>query len=218
MNFKDLFSNITEVKHENYDTQPYVGQHRMVHHNDFEPVSIIDPSMDRGPWIAGGAALRWYQGQPIGDSDIDVFCANVKQAIDLVDRIKSFGRYHVKAESDNATTIEYWRKDEYASKWTIQVIRRRYFNNCQDIINNFDITVCQIVTDGTSIKLGPRTAKDIREKNLCMTQPIAADAVKRLTKYWTYGYRPVEGLLEEIMNNPTSRWEFNPSEDYDNAF
>lgn len=218
MNFKDLFSDFVENKHQNYDTEPFVNRFHMVHHNDFEPVSIIDPDIEKGPWIAGGAPLRWYQGQPVGDSDIDVFCSNVKQAIDLVDRIKSYGRYHIKAESDNATTIEYWKKDHYDSKWVIQVIRRRYFNNPQDIINNFDITVCQLVTNGYNIELGPRTAKDIREKNLCMTLPLAPDAVKRLTKYWTYGYRPVEGLLDEIMKNPQGCWEFNPNEDYDNAF
>jgi hypothetical protein len=62
--------------------------------------------------------------------------------------------------------------------------------------------------------LGDYTAKDIRERNLRMALPLHQDAVKRLTKYWVYGYRPVPGLLEAIQNNPEGRWAFNPSEDY----
>lgn len=218
MIFRDLFSSVTDVPQQNHDAQPNINSFPMVHHRDFEPISIISPNMEKGPWIAGGAPLRWYQGQPVGDSDIDIFCSNVKQAIDLVDSFKSYGRYHTKAESDNAVTLEYWPKDDYDKKWTIQVIRRRYFNNASDIIKNFDISVCQIVTDGTSIQMGTYTARDIREKNLRMEIPVAPDAVKRLTKYWTYGYRPVDGLLQAIMNDPATKWEFNPSEDYDNAF
>ena len=214
---KDLFENF-KVAGSNYDKEAYVSDFSTVHHNDFEPVSIINPSIEDGPWIAGGAPLRWYQDQPVGDSDIDVFCRSPKQAADIIEKIKSYGRFTVKAESENAVTIDYWKKDNYDGEWTIQVIVRRFFNRPEEIIKNFDITVCQIVTDGEHWVLGERTARDIREKNLCMDLPLHDDAVKRLTKYWAYGYRPVDGLLDSIINNPTTRWEFNPNEDYQNAF
>jgi hypothetical protein len=84
----------------------------------------------------------------------------------------------------------------------------------QEIIDNFDVTVCQLATDGRQWVLGDYTARDIREKNLRMRIPLQADAVKRLTKYWIYGYRPVDGLIEAVQNNPVGKWEFNPSEDY----
>ena len=211
----DIFSNLDDT---NPDKAAPVTPLPTVHYKDFEPVTIIEPDIKTGPWIAGGAPLRWYQGLPVGDSDIDVFCRSPKQAMDIIERLKSFGRFTVKAESDNAITLDYWNKESYDNRWTIQVIRRRFFNNYDEIIKNFDISVCQIVTDGTHVELGEYTARDIREKNLRMTQPLHDDAVKRLTKYWVYGYRPVDGLLDAIVKNPTSRWEFNPGEDYQNAF
>jgi hypothetical protein len=66
--------------------------------------------------------------------------------------------------------------------------------------------------------LGNQTAKDIREKNLRMMAPLHADAPKRLTKYWIYGYRPVPVLLDAIINNPDTRWLYSQEEDYNNAF
>ena len=192
-----------------YPTVPYA---------DREAVAIIEPDLKQGPWIAGGAALRWYQGLTVGDNDIDVFCANARQAAEVIERIKSYGRYEVRHESDNATTLKYHRKDEWHTNWTIQVITRRYFSSLEEIINNFDITVCQIGTTGTEWSMAPQTAQDIRGRNLRFNYPLCADAVKRLTKYWVYGYRPVPGTVEAISKNPDAVWKFDNMGDYDNAF
>jgi hypothetical protein len=186
--------------------------------NDREAVSLIEPCLAKGPWIAGGAPLRWYQNQTVGENDIDVFCANAKQAADIIERIKSYNRFNIKFESENAVTIGYNKKGEYTTRWTIQVITRRYFSSVQEVIDNFDISVCQIATCGNEWVLGNQTAKDIREKNLRMTLPLHPDAPKRLTKYWVYGFRPVPGLLENIIDNPETRWSYSNDEDYSNAF
>lgn len=187
-----------------------------VHFDDAEPVTIIDPDIKKGPWIAGGACLRWYQGLPVGENDIDIFCRSPKQVQEVIERIKSYGRYSTKHESDNALTLSYHNKD--SKYWTLQVIKRKHFNDMQEVIDNFDITVCQVGTDGNYWALGNNTAKDIRERNLRMNRPLQPDAAKRLLKYWTYGYRPVEGLLEDIRNNPEATKEFLIDGDYENAF
>jgi hypothetical protein len=189
-----------------------------INQKDSEPLTIIWPDVKHGPWIAGGACLRWFQDQPVGDSDIDVFCANAKQAADVINRVKSYGRHSVKFESDNAVTLSFHSKD-YKSFWTIQIITRRYFASLEEVINSFDITVCQIGTGGNEWQMGAQTARDIRERNLRFTEPLQPDALKRLVKYWTYGYRPVEGTLEAVQNNPVAKWMFNAeTEDYQNAF
>jgi len=189
-----------------------------VHRDDSEPITLIWPDAKNGPWIAGGAALRWWQHQPVGESDIDVFCANAKQAEDIIERIKDYGRWQRKYESDNAVTLSYWSKDNSSKTWTIQIIKRRYFKSLEDVINNFDITVCEIGTCGNEWVLGKQTAKDIRERNLRLKIPLQPDALKRVVKYWTYGYLPVEGVLEAVQNNPIGKWQFELDEDYNNAF
>lgn len=210
---------VGEPRHVNHNKAVDVIEFPTVHRNDWEPVNLIWPDIDRGPWIAGGAALRWYQGLPVGENDIDVFCANARQASDIIERIKSYGRFTTKFESENAVTLDYWNKDEYNKRWTIQIITRRYFGSLEEVINNFDITVCEVGTTGNEWRLGPFTARDIRERNLNFKMPLQPDAMKRLVKYWTYGYRPVPGTIEAIQNNPIAKWQFGAeTEDYQNAF
>ena len=203
--------------HQNHGQVVDVVEFPCVHKDDSEPVSIIWPDLKQGPWIAGGAALRWFQDQAVGENDIDVFCASEEQAQRVIDDIKSYGRYSTKWESDNAVTLTYYTIGA-GKEWTIQIIKRRYFMSLKDVIDNFDITVCQIGTAGNDWLLGQYTARDIRERNLRMKLPLQPDAVKRLTKYWTYGYRPVEGLLESVQNNPLAKKEFHGDNEYETAF
>ena len=213
----DDFDEINRSQKINSQKELELTEFATVHKADSEPATIIWPDDKNGPWIAGGAALRWYQGQPVGENDIDVFCRDSIQAQYVIDQIKSYGRYQVKFESENAVTLSHHTKD-YNNVWTIQVITRRYFKSLQEVIDSFDITVCEIGTGGNSWLLNSRTAQDIRERNLRFKLPLQPDAPKRLTKYWVYGYRPVEGTIEQICNNPNTRWSFTETEDYQNAF
>jgi hypothetical protein len=214
--FDDFRESLVQPKHTNYGKPVSIIEVPCCHKEDQEPVSIIWPDMKHGPWIAGGAALRWYQGLPVGDSDIDIFCSSAEQAQQIIDNIKSYGRFSTKYESENATTLSY--HDKGSKYWTLQVIKRRYFKNLQEVIDNFDISVCQIGTGGHEWLLNSNTAKDIRERNLRMNMPLQPDAAKRLAKYWTYGYRPVDGLLEAVQTNPIAKTEFQLDGDYENAF
>jgi hypothetical protein len=217
--FEDFGVALKEPRHRNYGEPVSVIAFPCGHHNDQEPLNLIAPGPD-GPWIAGGACLRWYQGQPVGESDIDIFCRDEIQAQQVIDNIKSYGRFHTKYESDNALTLEYYTKSNAAAaeRWTLQIIKRRYFKSLREVIDNFDISVCQVGTDGHQWMLGKDTARDIRERNLRMSLPLAPDAAKRLAKYWTYGYRPVEGLVDAVQTNPAGKKMFTMNEDYENAF
>jgi hypothetical protein len=212
---EDLFNDFSTSFTPNSGKDVLIASYPTVFPRDLEPVSIIKPGVN-GPWIAGGAGLRWYQGLPVGDSDIDVFCSSKEQAQSVINEVRSWGRFSNKFTSDNATTLDYYAKDtsQGVQNWTIQIITKRYYNNMQEIIDNFDLSVCQVATDGKSWALGRHTAKDIRERNLRMEMPLMPDALKRLVKYWTYGYRPVDGLVEAVQSNPVGRWEFSPEEDY----
>lgn len=200
--FEGKTVNLSNLEPEHYPT---------VHQDDWIPVTAIQPNFEKGPWIAGGAGLRWYQGQPVGESDIDVYCNSPMQAELLQRRISELLTYTERFRSENAVTLEV-SKD--SKTWTVQIIKKSYYTDMQKIIDGFDISVCQVATDGDQFLLGRETARDIRERNLRMRMPLQPDALKRLVKYWTYGYRPVDGLLEAVQSNPVGRWEFNPAEDY----
>lgn len=218
MNLLDVFSNAVSSPAAAAPAIPCMA-YPLVHADDLAPVNLIAPSVN-GPWIAGGAALQWYQGRPLELHDIDVFCADPEQADQLCQRLAP--HCSVNFQSNNATTygldISTGITDLTAKRWTVQVIKRKYFDSVQDVVNSFDITVCQIGMNGHEWVLGTAAAQDIRQQNLRMTLPLLPDAAKRLTKYWSYGYRPVPGLLNAIAQNPQSRWTFDPLEDYNDAF
>lgn len=192
------------------------NEYPTIHPNDLQAVSVIEPDLELGPWIAGGAALQWYQGLAAGSGDIDIFCRDADQAQQVIERIKLGGNYYVRYESKNAVTIDYINP-HLGKTNMLQVINCKYFNSIQEVIDNFDISVCQVGTTGTEWVLGPNTARDIRERNLRFVGNLRSTSVKRLTKYWAYGYRPVPNTLDAIQNSEIC-WDFDFDGDYENAF
>jgi len=215
-----------------------------VHPVDHYPVSLIQPNMIFGPWIAGGAVLAWYQGQLVGQSDIDVFCKDEAQARELVEKLKKTSKQEIDSffskktskqeidsffsvlstsvvyQSDNATTLRLYDPTSSDTSWTIQIIHKRYFETLQDVINSFDLTVCQLGTDGAEYLLNEYVAQHIKNKELHFKEPFQPDVIKRLVKYWSYGYEPDPELINKIVTSSTdTKWTFNrEQEDYENAF
>jgi hypothetical protein len=190
--------------------------------SDWPALDVIQPNLKDGPWIAGGACLRWYQGQPVNMSDIDVFFRDAFQLRRAMNRIEDTKRFYVRHRSDNAITYEYSTTrestaDDYKS-FTIQLIQHKYFNSIEDVIDRFDFSVCQVATCGDEWILGEHTARDIRSRSLRAVGDVKDDIVKRVAKYWVYGYRPVTGLITEITNRPGIKYKFTQDEDYNNAF
>lgn len=198
---------------------PYCSfsEYSTVHKDDYTAVRMINPNLLNGPWIAGGACLSWFDNRSSQvPGDIDVFCKTEKQAMKIIQTLEEgFEGYEITVicKTANASTFSVNYVDD--KKWTIQVITCRYFDCIQDVIESFDISVCQVATDGNQWYLGKDTAKDINQKNLRITT-IKPASLKRLIKYWTYGYTPVPGTIEAIQQNSVCDWDFIDTEPYEN--
>jgi hypothetical protein len=192
---------------------------KTVHELDRPVVTFISPNMKTGPWIAGGAVLNWYKNQSIEDSDIDVFFKDQKQFDVCFGELMSKGKANMVYNSDNAITLHV--HSDNGSLKRVQLIRKEWFSTAKEIIDKFDITVCQLVTDGHSLELGEKTAQHIKDHVLEFTKEHPhSDIVKRLIKYVTYGYVPKSETVKNIIENHHNfNWKFNGTEsDYDVAF
>lgn len=189
----------------------------VVHKDDLVVVDFIKPDLINGPWIAGGAALAWYKKTHVTLNDIDVFCKDEEQMKELSDRLLKSKHAWQRFDSEFASTFS-WAAEKGNDTWTIQVIKCKYPKSPQEIIDAFDISVCEVVTDGKKFVIGEHTGADIRNKVLRMKQPVKADAIKRFAKYYAYGYRPVDGLFDSIINNPDGQTAFEMIEEYNNVF
>ena len=192
---------------------------KTVHQDDVEVVSLISPNMHSGPWIAGGAVLNWYKNEPLEENDIDVFFKDLKQFDACFGKLMSTGSSSIVYSTENAITIHFRNKSSEIKR--VQLIRKRWFDSAESVIDSFDFTVCQLATDGHSLVMGDDTAKHIKENVLEVTQmPPRPDIVKRLIKYVTYGYIPNPDLVQFILTYQENlNWKFNGAEsDYDVAF
>ena len=185
------------------------GAYPLVHDDDQVAVTLIAPDMENGPWIAGGAPLHWELGKSVQlHHDIDVWFRDLLQFSAAVLRLREHA--DVVCETPNAHTYRFYHSDEGTR--TIQLVKANFFNSAQDVIDHFDFSVCQIVTDGKTIQYGEHTRDDICAQRLRVVKS-RDDAAKRIVKYLAYGYKM---SLEDVKENfaMTKTWQFT-HEDYE---
>ena len=187
-----------------------------VHEKDKGLVKLLDLNIDQGPWLAGGAVLNWFNGEPVGTGDFDIFFKDLRQFDEMFGRLM---RNHatIVYTSENALTLKLTVDDDQK---TIQLIRKTYFQNAKEVIDHFDFTICQLATDGYSIVAGEKTYEHVKDRKIALARTASRSLVKRLIKYVSYGYKPDQDLGQNILdNNEDYDWQFNNiDENYENAF
>jgi hypothetical protein len=186
----------------------------MIHADDREIVELIAPDMERGPWIAGGAALKWYQGLPAGGSDIDVWFKDQES----FDRLKQKMTHQKNRETSigswpliefEVKTLETWDILHVSpnaitifnnnSKHIVQLIQKEFFDSPQKVLDTFDFEVCKVLTDGKQFLFGEHTLEDIKTKTLRVLK-VTPSLVSRTIKYMTMGYVPCPELKALLVS------------------
>ena len=152
--------------------------------------------IDNGPWIAGGAVRKSYLNINMGESDWDIWFKSPEQFVEAENKLKALGAQQVYTSSN---AISYKFQDDNGTIHNVQIIRKRFYDNAEQIINGFDFTVCQLVTDGNRVIMGPNTARDLKTRTLRLSRPeVPQYIIPRMVKYIVYGYQPCLELLEQI--------------------
>lgn len=190
--------------------------------SDLPVLSLVSPDLVNGPWIAGGAAIQWYRGQQVGRHDIDVFFKDEQQFAALKNKISKDVTKIFNDDSTleitpsvlifNSSNAETYRWNEF----TVQLIKSRYFDSVDQLLDYFDITACKLATDGHSWYTNHRSTEQHINDYILDMDIIRPDmAVKRMFKYWIYGYQPTVDLIERIQLIPDLQNNFANSTDYD---
>jgi hypothetical protein len=165
--------------------------------------------LENGPWMAGGSVRKCFLNQPIGFSDWDVFFKNKRQFDEARNSLSTIRECHVIFESSNAITFQIHDYGDqqnpiYKTPIKVQLICRNFYDSCEELLEDFDFTICQFATDGLKFKLGRNTYLDNIDGVLKLTSPSMYSRpgfMSRVIKYITYGYKPSKELLEIIDNN-----------------
>ena len=172
----------------------------------------LNLNISSGPWLAGGAVRKSYIGLPVGGADWDIWFRSAEQ-YDRAEKLMHGLNAEVAWASNNAITFHYHYE---GVKHNIQLIKRRFFQSAQEVIDQFDFTVCQLITDGDQLILGPYTAHDLENRTLRSAQ-LAPQSyiISRMIKYMVYGYYPCRDLVDLIDQHQTAiDWKKN-THDYD---
>lgn len=167
--------------------------------------------------VAGGCARMWWSGHPVGQQDVDLWFSNEKNCLLMIHDLHcsstkkgmSFAKHH---DSENALT---YKLESTHGEYTLQFIRRCY-DSVDQLLGDFDITVCKIATDGKRWHVGENYISDLATRTLRVvkTHPRIA---KRVLKYIAYGFTPALETLSTVINTPDLRIDYSTGDagDYD---
>lgn len=181
---------------------------------DFPAIHILNRDLgnilDLGngnAFIAGGAARLWYENRDVGTHDVDVYFFSEKDWIRCHDRFDADIKNKQTFVSTNASTFT------VDNKYKIQLIKTQFSKDPYEIINNFDISVCKIATDGYKWYLGENFAQDLKNRVLRFDK-VTSKFLKRYIKYQIYGFEPIQ-TLEELANlcSEDAIWDFSKIDD-----
>jgi hypothetical protein len=183
--------------------------------------------MENGPWVAGGCIRRILCRADKDDYDIDVFFrdeAQLKAVSGEMRRIEkrvrgesepaaetvwsAFGFKMAPAsqcnDADKATGLMYERSNTMVP---LQLISKYYFPTITALVEDFDFTICQMVTDGYTVHCPHRSINDLYERRLRIS-PTSSGVrhVARALRYFTYGFEPDETVMKLVETVPQGNY------------
>jgi hypothetical protein len=142
-------------------------------------------------FIAGGFIRSCYMGKP--PKDMDIFFKDLNCLEMVEQRLRCLG---YKRTKKTIFAITYCKEDK-----TIQLILNRV-GNLEDILNQFDFTVCQAALIGENLYVAENFFEDIEQRKL-VTTPAAlnrwATTLERMFRYASYGFLPSRTEMDSIV-------------------
>jgi hypothetical protein len=159
---------------------------------------VIDP---KGPWIAGGAILRTFLNQPL-NTDIDLFFNSLCQYDEAYKKMKDNALFVVESKFSSTFKILIEHKG-VEKEHKIQLVKFIFSEKAMDIINKFDINICEIAFDGNRVIIPEESIDGIQTKKMKIhvdriTHP--AHTLKRTIKYVSRGFSIDEKNIQEFAN------------------
>jgi hypothetical protein len=170
-------------------------------------LDMIQPDLYTGPWIAGGAVLRWLDQKPLDNHDLDVFCRTSEQYLNISEKLSTLFAMHIITDSsiscirqhDSANAVT-WKITKDNTSRNVQVIKRPRLM-LSELFGAFDIRVCRMATDGVGVIAAPGAWEDFQNRQITVNLPAHTHCIQRIVKYMCYGYNPSWDVLQHIIDS-----------------
>jgi hypothetical protein len=156
-----------------------------------------------GPWIAGGAIRRTIMGKE-PESDFDFFFRDADQLGTFADGLLERGYRKVRETEHH---IQFRGAPNGGVERDVQLIRFKYYQSAEDVIDSFDFTICMVAFDGETLTAGEYALFDLGRQTLAIHQvTFPVSTMRRMIKYTKQGFRACPGamatILRETATNP----------------
>ena len=118
--------------------------------------------------------------------------------------------------TQNASTFSIRRKHDDTYHLKIQAVCKRYYDRVEQLMDDFDFTICQFVTDGSRVWATPLAQADLASKTIRMSPTTTrSPKTRRLVKYTAYGFVPEHELMMAALRNLTGEQPLEAEDDDD---
>lgn len=178
----------------------------------------IIPNLPEGAWIAGGFLRSIIGKEKEFAGDIDFFF-NGSLALEQMVEYLTQGFYSSSSMKEafggykpNMSIVKYingsYRLLDFipvnGNKQPIQLIKLKWFNSPESVIDSFDFTATQLIMDSENLYYGLKTFDDIENKVLRfhrINTPHPIVSLNRILKYREKGYVMENEQFEKIANS-----------------
>lgn len=183
----------------------------------------LNSNFEKGPWIAGGCVRKMWQNLDWHNRDVDIFfnsrsqfksfidskvintkASNDAISVPIISRIVDNIQCYIKHESDNAITYKVIIHNMLSSNtYSVQAIKKCFFESASDVVASFDFTVCQMISDGNNMWATPSAIESLEQNKISVSAEFNADVKPlRAIKYMSYGFEIDDtmyiNMLDEI--------------------
>lgn len=166
----------------------------------------IIPYLPKDVWIAGGFLRAMIGSEDDSAGDVDFFFHSEDGFNKLLATIKdpppgaekAFGYYSI-SNYENLSKLRIVDCESMANfRPNLQLVRLFWFDSPEHVIDSFDFTVCQFITDGKTLFFNPKSFDDVRERKLRWHRECddSIAALNRILKYQEKGYKMSKDTFE----------------------
>lgn len=169
-------------------------------------LSRVPKLSEAGPWLAGGAVRKTIQSVSL-DSDFDFFFKSQEQLDNFADGLRECGARMLTQNDKNEKWIlpssipeDVEGEGIYLPEMEIQLIKFRWYETAEEVIDSFDFTLCQFAYDGEHLFMSDFALWDVARKKLVPHKiTFGTSSLRRLMKYGNQGFTVCGGCLAEIL-------------------
>lgn len=161
-------------------------------------LEVLPPLSENGPWIAGGSLLRTYLNLRL-TTDIDIFFKDKSQYDDYNIKLDAISKKYGESPNNNLFRIDSRESVDWHRTYSIvfrnknyklQLIHKKFFTGVCNLLDSFDLNICQIGFDGTHLFHAENCITEIDNREIKIeTVNLPQVALKRLIKYSSLGFK-----------------------------